>query len=210
MKEANEKVLAKTGEISIVRANQAKTSKDFEKQVATLQKLHADEKARQKAEITNARAEGERIATENRFLKQDLTEETGRTRDLQRNTKDKTGKPLPTSTANEDTVLTPRKAKALPFRDGFDDNEIVMVSPTKAVGNLKPVTPKAGGKRKRKNVDDSPGQPLQLSQRKNVQAPDDPMQSGDEPPLPIRTKLQKSIDQRFQVCISMEFSLGLC
>jgi hypothetical protein len=46
--------------------------------------VHADEAARQRAEIESARAEKEKIATENMFLKRDLTEEGEQTRLLRR------------------------------------------------------------------------------------------------------------------------------
>lgn len=49
----------------------------------------------------------------------------------------------------------------LPYRDGFDDHEIVLVSPSKPKEKAKADTPKAGDKRKR-NVNPSPIRPLIL------------------------------------------------
>jgi hypothetical protein len=56
----------------------------------------------------------------------------------------------------KDATTTPRKRKALPHRDGFDDNEIEIISPSK-LSPSKPKsrngTPTKPGKRKRKATD---------------------------------------------------------
>ena len=194
VREANNNVLAKAGEISIVRANQVKASKEYERQVAALQKSHADEAARQKAEIEATRAERERIATDNKFLRRDLVEESERTKILQRNAKDTNARAASTK------AVTPKKHNSIPFRDGFDDDEILLLSPSKGSG-VKAVTPKAGAKRKRKNLDDSPGQPLQLSQPKRHDTPDDSMLVVERAPVASRVqpKPQQHVDERFQV-----------
>ncbi len=153
-----------------------KTAKEFERRLNAAQNVHADEAARQRAEIESARAEKEKIATENMFLKRDLTEEGEQTRLLRRNLKNAGGggkTVLTKTTANGSPVATPKKHKSLPFRDGFDDDEIMVTSPSKAAQNAKRGTPKAGDKRKRKVVDDSPGQPLQLSQSKGESIEED-------------------------------------
>ena len=50
----------------------------------------------------------------------------------------------------------------MPYRDGFDDDELVLVSPSKAKDKPKAeTTPRAGNKRKR-NTNPSPVQPLVL------------------------------------------------
>ncbi|KAI9816238.1 MAG: hypothetical protein M1827_001839 [Pycnora praestabilis] len=158
--DANATVLSKAGENAILRAKQEKTAIEHRRMLFTLQKLHADEATRQKAEVEAARAEKQRITTENAFLKRDLTEEGERTRNLLRNLR--VG--VSTTTAAAPRPTTPRKGKSLAYRDGFDDDEITTVSPSKSGGISKPGTPKAGVKRKRKVVEESPGQVLQLSQ----------------------------------------------
>lgn len=199
VKAANDLALAKAGEISIVRANQMKTSKEHEKQIAALQKLHADAAAHQKVEIENARAERERIATENRFLKRDLIEETEKAKQLQRVAKGAVG------TTNGRTVNLPKKGTGTTlayrgnFRDGFDDDEIQAVSPSKIATRSKAMTPKASAKRKRKAVDDSPGQPLQLSQPKRDELPDAPAQVSRPDASFLSTQVGRKEDQRFQV-----------
>ena len=199
VKAANDLAFAKSGEISIVRANQTKTAKDYERQLAALQKQHADSAARQKIEIDIARAEREKIVTNNEFLKRDLKEESEKVKQLQRLTK------IAGERSTSNMVTTPKKTNtsALPYRDGFDDDDLVTVSQPNAVSRAKAVTPKAGGKRKRKALEDSPGQPLQLTHPKGnllSAVPSHPSRQDDS-----ATTLQVSTkeDHRFKVSVSI-------
>ncbi|MCJ1381176.1 hypothetical protein MMC17_004285 [Xylographa soralifera] len=165
---AHEQAFAKAGEISIVRANQLKTQRDHERQLKEVHKQHSEIAARQQAEIEHARAEREKLVTEKKYLQHDLIEESERARQLQRiadsgigsNTISKRG-------ASKNAATTPNKNVALPFRDGFDDDEIMTVSPSKTSGRFKAATPKAGEKRKRKVAEPSPAQSLQFGQPKD-------------------------------------------
>ncbi|RAH44279.1 putative DNA repair protein Rad26 [Aspergillus brunneoviolaceus CBS 621.78] len=141
----------KTGEIAIIRANQAKVTQDYDRQMTALRKAMAEQAARHREEVEAARAEGKMLATENAFLKQDLAEEAMRINQLK-------AKPR---TEEKAPPVTPKKTRVLPFRDGFDDDEILAISPTKSVKS-KRTTPTVPGKRKRKLSQDSPT-PLQLS-----------------------------------------------
>ncbi|PYI04213.1 DNA repair protein Rad26 [Aspergillus sclerotiicarbonarius CBS 121057] len=141
----------KTGEIAIIRANQAKLAANYDRQLAALRKAMEDEAARHEEEVAAARAEGKMFATENAFLRQDLAEESMRANQLKEKGRAEEKAP-PT---------TPKKAKVLPFRDGFDDDEILAVSPSK-LARSKRTTPVVPGKRKRKASQDSPT-PLQFS-----------------------------------------------
>ncbi len=172
--------MAKAGEIAIVRANQAKKSREYEYKLKAVEQAHADEAARQKMQIESARAELETIATENIFLKQDLNEEGEQTRILRRNLKNVgAGGAQARATANASPVTTPKKHKALPFRDGFDDDEIMVTSPSRAVQKTRKGTPKVGDKRKRNVAGNSPGQPLLLSQSKEKNT------TTDQPPQKV-------------------------
>lgn len=199
---ANSNALSRAGENAIIRANHAKVIREYEKKSLELQKIHADEGSRQRAEIEKARAERERIATENEFLKRDLTEEAERVRNLTRNAKAGGGKPLVSKTAaGTDIVTTPKKGIALPYRDGFDDDEIMVVSPSKTANKPKAVTPKAGAKRKRKHTEDSPVQPLHLSQPKRDDGPR-PTESSRQSPSKAVEPMQyipRTEDIRFEV-----------
>lgn len=150
---AKASALAKTGEIAIVRAKQSKVEKEFEQRLANLQKSHAEETTRSNLEIQNARAEKQRIATEKGFLEFDLAQ--------QKTVRAAARKP-------ESPLATPTKNRAVPFADGFEDNEVTLNSPSKLTFRTKATTPKAGAKRKRKAVDASPANPLELSQSRNT------------------------------------------
>jgi hypothetical protein len=89
--------------------------------------------------------------------------------------------------------MTPKKTRILPFRDGFDDDEMAVVSPTKSSGGRsKPGTPTVGGKRKRKASLDSPIQmaSLQLSPAKAPEA--DEARSAAETEQITHSKVRRS------------------
>ena len=204
METANSNALSKAGEIAIIRANHVKYVKEYEKKSSELQKIHADEAARQRAEIEKARAEKERLATEIEFLKRDLIEETERVRNLTKNAKAGGLKPPMSKTAaGNDIVTTPKRGMALPYRDGFDDDEIMVVSPSKTANKSKAVTPKAGAKRKRKPTEDSLAQPLHLSQPKRDRddgpRPTESLRQSPSDAMEHMQPIPKAEDTRFEV-----------
>ncbi|KAK3715760.1 hypothetical protein LTR37_006985 [Vermiconidia calcicola] len=152
--EARDAALSKEGEIAIVRANQEKATKEYERRLAVMQKLHADEAAKQKAELEAQRKEREKMETDNRFLQHDLAQEAERAERL-------TG-PGKARAAPTGRVETPRKNKRTGLGDGFDDDEVRMVSPSKSREKSREQTPKVGAKRKRP-AQDSPVAPLSFS-----------------------------------------------
>ena len=147
--EARNAAQVKLGEIAIVRANQEKATKEYERRIAVMQKLHSDEAAKQKAELEAGRKEREKMETDNRFLKHDLAQESERKKRL-----NGPGKPR---------QETPRKTKRTGVGDGFDDDEVVLVSPSKSKDKSREQTPKVGAKRKRP-AQDSPIAPLSFDQ----------------------------------------------
>ncbi|KAL6719912.1 hypothetical protein ACLMJK_001833 [Lecanora helva] len=155
---ANDTAFAKAGEIAIVRANASKIEKEYSDKTKALQRMHADEAARQKLEVEKVRAEMQKIATEKNFLENDLAEGTKQIRHLQKTIKKGSEK----ASGKENQPVTPKKTKAIALRDGFDDDEVQPMSPSKLALRSKGNTPKGGGKRKRKAVDDSPVKPLEL------------------------------------------------
>ena len=184
-----------------MRANQLKTQRDHERQIREIQKQHAEIAARQQAEIEHARAEREKLLTEKKYLQHDLIEESERARQLQRLAKNSTGgNTTSTKGVSKHIITTPKKNIALPLRDGFDDDEIMVFSPSKTPSRSKAATPKAGEKRKRKVADASPAQSLQFSQPRDGSSPNVPPQikSKEETANVARSAKQK--DHRFQVC----------
>lgn len=177
--------LTKAGEISIIRANQAKQAERYDQQLSSLRKSLADEVAKHRAELEAARARSTTLATENAFLKQDLAEEALRANSLK----------VKNKTEEKAQPVTPKKSRVLPFRDGFDDDEIAIFSPTKSSGGrAKRGSPAVPGKRKRKTSQDSPIPigPLELSPSRHLPPPErgpeiEPEDSDEEPqrrPIP--------------------------
>ncbi|RDW69251.1 hypothetical protein BP6252_08271 [Coleophoma cylindrospora] len=140
----------KAGEIAIVRSKQEKSAKEYERELTATRKLHAEQLAKQQKAIEAARNAEKSAATERDFIRQDLAEESERVRRLNR-AKEAEKK------AGTGPVTTPKKKK-LPHRDGFDDDEIEAVSPSKLSPSkfqrrLANSPSKLGGKRKRKAAD---------------------------------------------------------
>ncbi|KAK4692351.1 hypothetical protein P7C71_g4832, partial [Lecanoromycetidae sp. Uapishka_2] len=195
IRNANDNVFSKAGEIAIVRANANKIEKDFEIRTQALHKLHADEAARQRIEVEKARAELQKIATEKDFLENDLAEGTKQIRHLQRAIK----KGPDNSTGKENHPTTPRKNKFLPHRDGFDDDEVQPMSPSRLAIRSKKGTPKAGAKRKRKVTEGSPVKPLDLASPRPVDSFEEVSHGQTEiTPGPTVTYVKRP-DSRFQL-----------
>ena len=147
---------AKAGEIAIVRSKQDKAAKEHEREMTTVRKLNEEKMSKQQRALEAARIAQQQAVTEREFLKQDLSEEAERVRRLRaREAAEK---------KDSEEFATPRKKKSFPHRDGFDDDEIQVVSPSKASPSKfpkKPGTPSKATKRKRKAVD-SPIAPLEV------------------------------------------------
>jgi hypothetical protein len=124
--------------LSITRANKEKADKDHKTEVLALTKLRDDESAKQKAALDAKTKEIEAYETSHRFTEHDLAQ----ARD-QQSKRIKTAMPAPPRRP------VPQQSQSLPYRDGFDDNEIVTLSPSKPKVRPKPTTPKVGEKRKR-------------------------------------------------------------
>ncbi|KAL9000396.1 MAG: hypothetical protein Q9169_000913 [Polycauliona sp. 2 TL-2023] len=181
---AEDAALAKAGEIAIIRANQSKSEKTYESKIQALQKLHQEEASRQRLEVERALAEKQKISTEKGFLQNDLAEGNAQIRNLQRAVKAKSGTTnATTAKVDENAALptTPKKNKSLGHGDGFEDDELRVISPSKLPYRSKTSTPKAVNKRKRKAVGASPVKPLQLSQANAVPGP---MDLPEEAPMP--------------------------
>lgn len=174
--------------------------REYESRTQYLQKLHADEAARQKIEVEKAQAELQKIATEKDFLENDLAEGTKQIRSLQRAIK----KGAEKVADKENQPNTPKKNKALPIRDGFDDDEVQPLSPSKLVLRSKVSTPKGGTKRKRKPIGDSPVKALDLTELRGAGSSETVAHSKDTVP-PAVSSTPKRPDQRFEVSRSAKY-----
>lgn len=155
----------KSGEIAIVRSKQEKATKEYERQLTTIKKLNAERLETLQRTIDSAREAEKHAATELEFAKRDLVEEAAKIKSLKRSK----AKESPET----DTRATPKKTKSAVPRDGFDDDELQVVSPSKGQGrksnNGTPT--KTGGKRKRKGVE-SPAMPLDVIEDQLEKKPD--------------------------------------
>jgi hypothetical protein len=142
----------RTGEIAIVRSQLEKQTREREHERAAAQKTGEEKLAKQRKELEAAQVAARNAATERDFIKQDLLE-VQRAQNLNK-----------AAERRDSGVTTPKKKKALPHRDGFDDDEVEFLSPSK----LSPSkfqrrlgTPTKAGKRKRKAIE-SPIAPLEV------------------------------------------------
>ncbi|KAF2456068.1 hypothetical protein BDY21DRAFT_372706 [Lineolata rhizophorae] len=170
-REASSAVVAKAGEVAIVRRNLEKATRDYDQRVAALQRAHADAVAKHNLELEAAWKERERVETNNRFLEHDLTHHARAPGRKQMREVGAGNRPRTAEQKGDATATTPKKSKALPFRDGFDDGDVLMASPPKK-DRSKPATPRAAAKRKRPVPDASPVQPLPLSEPSSRRSPD--------------------------------------
>ena len=197
---ANDSAFAKAGEIAIVRANSSKVEKEFESRTSAMQRLHADEAARQKIEVEKARSELQKLTTEKDFLENDLAEGTKHIKNLQRTIQQGNGKKTQSKRVDkENQPTTPKKNKSLPCGDGFEDDEIVPTTPSKLAIRSRTITPKAGAKRKRKPTEHSPAHPLELSQPKRVESSPERNTNQDDPVLLSDIQITRRLDDRFEV-----------
>jgi hypothetical protein len=156
-------LMTQQGEISIIRAKQANETKVFERQLAALKRSLQEEGVNNKERVELIRKEKDKIESENKFLKQDLSEEARKSKTLHRTLQERP----PNINTERVTALntTPKKAQVHSLRDGFDDDEIMAISPIKSGGGRKSkVGTPTGAKRKRKAVDASPIPALVLRQ----------------------------------------------
>lgn len=151
-KAANDQMLAKSGEISILRSNQARIQSDFERRLEDLQKKHTLDSERHQGELNESRKERERLASHNQFLTHERNDDNWQLKQGQK------------SATTEKKNQTPKKQKPTVFGDGFDDDEVMIISPSKSISKSRTTTPRGGAKRKRDALTDSPMKQLELSQ----------------------------------------------
>ena len=146
-------------------------------------------------EVDKARAELQKIATEKDFLENDLAEGTKQIRNLQR----AISKGPEKGAGKENQPVTPKKNKVLAQGDGFDDDEVQPMSPSRLAIRSKKGTPKGAAKRKRKTVEDSPVKPLDLATPKAVESFEeipDPLK--DHPPT-HNTPAPRQSDRKYEL-----------
>lgn len=152
-----DRVITKAGESAILRANMMKTKSEQERVLASFHALQSEERDTHKRELETARSDVEKSKVENMFLKKEIQEFASKNKVLERGRK--ATLTLSKSDKNKsatDLTSTPKKNKAYNYRDGFDDDEIIIsmaASPSKSGGRYRD-SPSRSGKRKRR--DDTP------------------------------------------------------
>jgi len=153
-----------------VRSKQEKTVKEYEREMAALRKLNTDKLEKQQKALEAAKIAEKNAVIERDFTKQDLAEESERVRKLSRQKGAE-------KNDGASFVTTPKKKKALSHRDGFDDDEIEILSPSKISPSKfqkrNAGSPSKPGKRKRKTVE-SPAGALELHVEEPPAIPQDP------------------------------------
>ncbi|KAF2623243.1 hypothetical protein BU25DRAFT_401073 [Macroventuria anomochaeta] len=151
------KLQTKSGEADTLRRRHDAELRRHERQLADQQQFHGGEVAKLRAEIEKLRREKEQASTDSMFHQHDVREAGMAPR---------TRKPMATRPKANTAVSpagTPRKEPRRPLGDGFDDDDVVMASPSRTRERQKAATPSLAGKRKRTVVDATPI-PLQLSE----------------------------------------------
>ena len=82
LEEAKSDALSKAGAISILRSKHDKATKEYERKLSVIQKLHTEQSSKQKAEIEAARKDQETVKINNQFLEHDLAQEVERSKRL--------------------------------------------------------------------------------------------------------------------------------
>lgn len=165
--ELKNQLQTKSGEADTLRRRHDAEARRFERQMADQQHAHSTELARLRAEMEKLRRETESVKTDNMFNQHEARE-----LDMARRTaKAMVTRSKPSAAVTISPVGTPKRAPKTrgPFGDGFDDDDVIMASPSKQRERQKTATPKQIGKRKRQVTDQSPIPlpALQLSQSRS-------------------------------------------
>jgi hypothetical protein len=144
----------KSGEADTLRRRHDAEARRYERQLADQQQSHNSELVKLRADMEKLRREKESVQTDNMFNQHEARE---------MNMARRTGRTMPSRPKPSAPVIvspggTPKKGQKAkdPFGDGFDDDDVVMASPSKNRDRPNTATPKHAGKRKRQTIDQSP------------------------------------------------------
>ncbi|EXJ81701.1 hypothetical protein A1O1_07766 [Capronia coronata CBS 617.96] len=191
-------VLMQKGEISIIRANFEKEIKVYDRKISALEKTMAEESAKHTAALHTMMEKNETLSTSYNFLQQEHNQELENIKTLQQRLRDKQQ-----STKENNSATTPKRGMVSSLRDGFDDDDVMAISPSKSGRRSKPGTPPAANKRKRKADAPSPVKPLVLRATSTIPvemappAAPVPIQPEDEPVTIVRTDKQAERNLQF-------------
>ena len=189
---ANARLNLKAGEADNLRRRGEAERREVEKRRTELDREYKQQTERLKAERDELARQLELTKTSNEFDKHEARQD-GQLR-RPRNMPSRPKAPVAGPAA------TPKKTqKNIPLGDGFDDEDMVMASPSRRREKSKVATPRQASKRKRMATNDSPIAPLQLSEpRGPLKAPEPTSAAQDRPDLSLLRNLCKD-DRRFSL-----------
>jgi hypothetical protein len=182
---------AKSGEVAILRQRLDKSTIEYEQRIEALKQTQLEAAVQSKADLDALKRDREKIETDRKFLEHDLALEAGRSRQSTRMSK-KTIIPANVSGPHARAGASPVRGSKIPFGDGFqnddvrlvsptkkkssivanhshvnksfnfDDEVVVMSSPSKSRDGTAPSTPNQRLEKKRRRGDQSPGQAVEL------------------------------------------------
>ncbi|KAF1850566.1 uncharacterized protein K460DRAFT_372785 [Cucurbitaria berberidis CBS 394.84] len=187
------KLQTKAGEADTLRRRHDVDSRRYERQLADQQQSYSTDMAALKTEMEKLRREKESAQTDHMFNQHDARE-VGMAR---RTARTMPSRPKSGAAAALSPAGTPRRAHKARAQlgDGFDDDDIVMASPSKNRDRQKTATPRHVGKRKRQVTDQSPIPlpALQLSEPRSRPSRKDP-----EPEPATEAKIDAALLQHFR------------
>ena len=154
---ANDQMLVKAGEVSILRSKQTKEAQEYERRLQDERNKQRLDAERHQAELEQSRKEKERLASHNQFLNHERNDQITQLRQGQKSA-------ARVKEIDKTNGIKRKTQKPSHFGDGFDDDELMVISPSKAASRSRNTTPKGGLKRKRDALSDSPLKPLELSE----------------------------------------------
>ncbi|EXJ54655.1 hypothetical protein A1O7_09996 [Cladophialophora yegresii CBS 114405] len=173
LRAANDAVTLQKGEIFIVRAKLEEESRGYSRQLGALKKSMEEQLAKHTAQLYALTEKNNNLTTQYNFLQQEHNQEVQESKALRQRLRDR-----PQADREASPIATPRRGAANSLRDGFNDGDIMLVSPSKSARRSKPPTPSAANKRKRKAAEASPIKPLSLRLTRQGQ--------NDMPPQPVQ------------------------
>ncbi|RVX67973.1 hypothetical protein B0A52_08383 [Exophiala mesophila] len=196
LRQAKDAALTQNGEISIIRSKLEKETKVFDRQIGSLKKTMQDEAAKYKAAVDALTEKNRQLSTRFQFLEQEHAQGMQETKSLKQRLRDQP------STEQHDGISTPKHGMGASLRDGFDDDDIMLQSPSKSARRSKPATPTVANKRKRKLDGPSPvkGLTLRLSGRASDEIQPRPPPSAlpeERPAIIVRKDPQAERNLRF-------------
>ncbi|KAJ4353579.1 uncharacterized protein N0V89_005309 [Didymosphaeria variabile] len=186
-------VIKKTGEADNLRRRTEHATRQTEQRLAQQQQEHKESTGRITAERDALLRQLEQSKTNSAFDEHSRQEEQ-----MRRPRRVVPARPKPTAPVTASPAGTPSKIqKNLPLGDGFDDDDVVMASPSKRRDKSKTGTPKQASKRKRQITNDSPVPILELSEpRTQPKVPEPPSFSEAQFDITLLRNLWKH-DQRY-------------